>query len=221
MPDLRKRSVRPLLPPKESLAQIEWPLERAAFRFLWLLLLLCPFWWLIDSLEPTWQQSRREKRRWDQQRAYWVLFWLVVLVAMWLVNPEPTSWKVVFAVLAGIRLLEVFTTSLGTVLKQAQQVRARNLVTFAIYAVQITLIFAILFHSLAAMDFGTRLAHPTKASDYLYMSWSDMASLGNNAYAATTRTARFLEVLTTTSSILLFGVLLAFGIDAVKEKQKP
>ena len=150
-PDFSKRRVFPLLPPRETLDEIKWPLERVGLCVLWVLLLFCPFWWWID-----WRQARRPKsreERWDERRANWVLGWVAVLLALWLFNPGPTDLRVAFAVLAGVRLLEVFTTGLGTALQEEQQVRARNLVTIAFYFIQITLIFAILYHCLATTNF--------------------------------------------------------------------
>jgi len=221
-PDPSKRRVWPLLPTSETLDAIKWPLERVALCVLWMLLLFCPFWWWID-----WRQARRPnspEARWDERRANWVLGWVVVLLVLWLVNPASTDLKVFFAVLAGVRLLEVFTTGLGTALQEQQQVRARNLVTIAFYFVQLTLIFAILYHCLATTDFGpaTDSTHldASRAVDYLYISWSNITSLGNSAYVPEGDTARFLEVLTTTSGILLLGVLLAFGIGEVTGKDK-
>jgi len=219
VPDPSKHRVWPLLPPRETLDALEWPLERFALCVLWILLLFCPFWWWID-----WRQARRpnsQEARWDERRANWVLGWVVVLLVLWLVNPAPTTLKVFFAVLAGVRLLEVFTTGLGTALREQQQVRARNLVTIAFYFVQVTLIFAILYHCLATSDFiDSNHSAASRVVDYLYISWSNITSLGNSIYVPEGDTARFLEVLTTTSGILLLGVLLAFGIGEVSGKDE-
>lgn len=222
--DLTKRTVRPLFPvtTAELQEEVKWPLERGALRLLWLLLLLCPFWWAIDSLEPSESGWRGDesRARWDQRRAYWVIGWLILLVAMWLINPAPSAWKWFFAALALIRLLEIFTTGLGTILRQEQQVRARNLITIVLYAVQLTFIFAILMHSFAAADFGPDVSGGPSASqpfDYLYISWSSIATLGST-YQPETDLARILEVLAATSSLFLFGVLIAFGIGVVENE---
>jgi hypothetical protein len=229
--NLSKRNVRPLLPKREVLSkEVGWPLERGALRFLWLLLLLCPFWWLIDNLEPDFSRSRgkegnaaraareAEEMKWEWLRATWVVGWVLLLISMWLINPAPAAWRWFFAALAIVRLLEIATTGLGTILGQRQQVRARNLITIVLYAVQLTFIFAILDHSFVANDFVSEPSAnvATRASDYLYISWSDMVTLGSD-YAPQSGGARLLTVLTTSSSIFLFSVLLAFGIDTISQ----
>ncbi len=198
-------------------------------RALWVLLLLCMFWWCIDRLEPLKAENENEgekevreelKNRLNLQRAYWVTGWLFLLGAIWLINPGPSSWRLLFAGLALMRLLEIFTSGLGTVLRQKTQVGASNLVTIAIYAAQLVLIFAILDHSFATTEFVTESgAHATRASDYLYISWSDLTTIGNNIYAPQNSVARYLELLTTTSGLLLLTVLVAFGINIVKPKE--
>jgi hypothetical protein len=225
--DLTKRSVRPFLPDKQTLEKVEWPLERVAIRVLWLLLLLCLFWWTIDRLEPEAErpfesyaerhEKKAEKARLNLQRTYWVIGWLFLLGAIWAINPAPTSWKWLFAAIAVIRLLEIFTSALGTILQQETQIGARSLVTVAIYAAQLALIFAILDHSLAATAFVHGSAYATRASDFLYISWSDLTTIGNNLYTPQDSVARYLELMTTTSGLLLLTVLVAFGIDAVKK----
>jgi hypothetical protein len=228
--ELSKRTVQPLVPETAMLRRegVEWPLERVAMRLLWLLLLLCPFWWCIDWREskalskPVRKQTNKEiEEEWEQRRAGWVVGWLALLIAMWLINPAPVTWRLPFALLALVRLLEIVTTGLGTILWQEQQVRARNLVTIIVYAVQVTLIFAIVDHSFAMNSFvpesGTGEA-AARASDFLYISWSDMVTLGNS-YTPQNGGARFLEVLTTSSGIFLLSVLLAFGINALASSE--
>lgn len=142
------------------------------------------------------------------------MLWLAGLIVMWLISPTYEPLRLIFGVLAGLRLLEIFTTGLGTILQASQQIRARNVLTILTYAIQATFIFAILYHSFAAAGFDPE---PHLPSEFLYISWSAIVSLGNESFAAEGASARFLEVATTTSSIFLFGVLLAFGIDAVKK----
>jgi hypothetical protein len=168
------------------------------------LLRCCPFWWAIDRCEGT--------RGRDRARVVWVLGWLVALIVMWVINPAGAL-NDVFAVLASLRLLEVFTTGLGTVLDRHQQARARSLITIAIYALQVTFIFAIVDHSWAGSAFVTNHGtHATHKFDFLYISWTDMTTRGNT-YAPQGVAARMFQMLTTTSGLLLLGVLLAFGIN--------
>ncbi len=122
-----------------------------------------------------------------------------------------------------VRLLEILVTGLGTALGQQAQARARNLITIGIYSVQLTLIFAILYHSFATSDFvatGSNSHEPHAASAYLYISWTSITSLGNESLTPTTDMARFLEISTTTAGIFLLGVLLAFGIGEIQGKNK-
>jgi hypothetical protein len=117
--DLIKRNIRPFLPLAEQLKPVEWPLEKGAIRILWLLLLLCPFWWLIDRREPDNETERKaQKDRLNLQRACWVVGWLALLGVIWIINPDPSAWKWFFAGLALMRLLEIFTSGLGTIVRQ-------------------------------------------------------------------------------------------------------
>jgi len=216
--ELRKRRLLPLLPTEGELRQFEWPLEKKAYGLLCILLPLCPFWWLIDKREPYCPNASPQRKReleyeWNQRRANWVLGWLAVLIAVWLIGPESQPWKLIVGVLAALRLLEVFVTGLGTILDQGQQIRARNVVTVLIYAVQAMLIFAILYHSFVEAGFEN---HPHRPSDFLYISWSAVVSLGNEHFAPTTTAARFLEVAAATTAIFLLTVLFAYAIDTVK-----
>lgn len=202
-----------------------WGLERIALFIQEVLLCFCPFSWFID-----WPEERQRKKligpvpsKWDTGRVVYVIAWLIVLAGLWLLNPAQAWIRSVIGVLAGFRLMEIFVTGLGTALGQEAQARARNLITIAIYGIQLTLIFAILFHSFATADFrasGSAVGAPHSSSAYLYISWTSITSLGNESFSPTTDTARFLEVSTTTAGIFLLGVLLAFGIGEVQERNK-
>lgn len=135
------------------------------------------------------------------------------MVGLWLLSPGGGVAKVIVGVIASFRLLEILVTGLGTILNQGQQVRARNVLTILVYAIQAVLIFAILDHSFAAAGFSP---HPHRPSDFLYISWAAFVSLGNDTFSPRAAAAQFLEVATTSVSIFLLGVLLAYGIDAVK-----
>lgn len=193
-----------------------WSLERKAFRVFWVLLLCCPFWWRIDSKKKLSQQTLEERR------ARWVIGWLIPLVALWLLNPGLGLLKGLAAFLALYRLLEILVTGLGTALDQLDQARARSLVTIVFYALQMTLIFAILYHTFTPTNFveesGPTSTPASSPLDYAYISWTNITSLGN-AYQPKGNPARLLEALTTTAGIFLLGVLLAFGIDASKGKR--
>jgi hypothetical protein len=224
--NLRKKRYRDVCPPQTELEKIEWPLERLAFRFLWLLLLFCPFWVAIDRRESKLRAlTHADTERFNISRRCWVLGWWALLVGLWFWNPGHCGFKTLAAVLAALRLVEIFTTALGTVLEQAQQVGARNLVTIGIYVVQVMLIFAILYHSLATSSFVSDVNGSTstasRPSDYLYISWSALTTVGNSVYVPINSMARYLSVLTTTFGALLLGVLLAFGINSINEGKGP
>ncbi|MGH2974795.1 MAG: hypothetical protein ACRDLL_08015 [Solirubrobacterales bacterium] len=222
MSALSERSPFLLLHP----TQIEkegWPLEKTAFRILQLALLACAFWWVIDSnellerLNPK-RDIERVEKKYDVWRARWVLGWLPPLMLVWILNPAPAALKWLAALPALVRLIEISATGLGTIFAQAQQVRARNLVTLGFYGIEIAFVFAILYHSFAASAFipGHGGLAAKDAGDYFYISWSNLTSLGSE-YEPTTGAARFLASLTTTFGIFLLSVLLAFGIDAVHD----
>ncbi len=191
-------------------------LEKGAFRCFWVLLPLCLFWWWIDS------QKKLSKETLEERRAKWVLGWLVPLAGFWFVNPAPGFWRGLAALLALYRLFEIFVTGLGTALNQSDQTRARSLVTIGFYALQMTLIWAILYHSFTPMGF-VQQNHPALVAkspyDFAYISWTNLSSLGNNVYVPKGNFARILEASTIAAGIFLLGVLLAFGIDATKDGQ--
>jgi hypothetical protein len=211
MRDGRYESIRDIGPTKEELAQHRWPLEVGALWLQGFLLRLCLFWWVIDRRENDDQEPR------EGARVAWVLGWLVVLIVMWAINPSGVL-KEVFAGLAVLRLIEVFTTGLGTVLDRQQQARARSLITIGIYAIQIALIFAILEHAWAGHAFFDGRTYATRPLDLLYISWTAMTTIGNSIYTPQSDMARVLQMLTTTSGLLLLGVLLAFGINHIPKE---
>lgn len=196
----------------EELDQRKWPLEKGALWLHELLLRICPFWWFIDRCETKPRGDR------DAARVAWVLAWTVVLIGIWAWSPDG-SLDDVFAVLATVRLLEIFTTGVGTVLDRPQQAGARSLMTIAVYAAQVTFIFAIVDHSWAASGFAAAHGgHATGRFDFLYISWTGMTTLNNNTYSPEGVVARLFQMLTTTSGILLLGVLLAFGINQIPKE---
>lgn len=196
-----------------------WSLEKWALAAQTRLLWACPFYWFIDHRETTGKSGN-----WDGRRAAWVAGALVLLFVLWLLNPGPTWAKILVGAIASWRLLEIFVTGLGTALGQEAQVRARNLITIAFYGLHTILIFAILYHSVAVSEFAATetsgaVEGELASTDYLYISWAAFTSLGNESFTPTTEMARWLEAGTTTTGILLLGVLLAFGIDAVRGKK--
>jgi hypothetical protein len=206
-----------------------WVLERWAIAAVNCLRYACLFFYFIDlwearELAKLKKEEKPEipKRNWDLGRALWLLGSLALFIALWWINPGDSDAKLVFGGVAGWRLYEILVTGFGTALGQRAQVRARNLVSIVIYGLQLTLIFAILYHSFATAGFAPPEAESGSglaSSDYLYISWSAITSLGST-FEPTTEPARFLEVATTTAGIFLLGVLLAFGINEVQKKKQ-
>jgi hypothetical protein len=209
----RYQPVSDIGPTRQECSEDRWPLEVGAFWFHGLLLRLCAFWWIIDRREGEDENGSR-----DKFRALWVISWLTLLIVMWAANPTGTLSKV-FVVIAVLRLVEIFTSGLGTLLERRQYARVRSLITIAIYTLQVALIFAILEHGLAGNAFVSGHSHATSAFDFLYISWTNMTTLGNDIYTPANDTARILQMLSSASGLFLFGVLLAFGISRFPKAQ--
>jgi hypothetical protein len=192
---------------------LEWPLDIGAAWAYSFLLRLCISWWLIDRFG-----KYKNSPDGDRGRAAYVMVWLAILGALWFASPTNGTCMAIFGAIASIRWLEIATTCLGLVLDRREPVRARRLITIAIYALQIVLIFAILDHSWVALEFTMADGHTHATQifdrfDYLYMSWTDMTTLGNN-FIPLSKLAGFFQFATTTSGILLLGVVAARAISA-------
>lgn len=210
--DLRRRSLAEWFPDRDQLESFDWPLETIAYWAIWVVSPLCIFWLFIDSKESD-SPDEDELIKLNWRRARFVLAWLAALIALWWLNPTSTVGKVAVGVVAAWRLFEIFVTGIGTILGQQQQARARNALTILIYAFQVMLIFAILYHSFAAGGFGLGDHHPRAAADFLYMSGSALVTLGHEEFVPKTDAAKFLEVGTTVMGFFLFSVLLSLVID--------
>jgi hypothetical protein len=144
----------------------------------------------------------------------YILLWTALLVLMWAVNPghatvgHVISLAHLFAVLAVYRWCEIFATILGFALPGIASFRPpRLLVVAAVYGLQITLVFAILDHAFAPGGWSAT----SHAFDYLYVSWTDMTTLG--AKAGTTSAAHALTMATVTSGVLLLAILVARAVN--------
>jgi hypothetical protein len=200
-----------------------WPLSALALWAHLLLKHLCLSYFIdwreTKELKPE-SNTQPATKKWDFWRSIYVLAWTGALFGLWLWLPEGGFWpQTVVGGIAAYRAYEVAVTGLGTALGDETQFKARNLVTIAFYGLQMVLIFAIIYHSFAGGCFEATSNAPDQSispSDYLYISWANLTSLGQDSYEAKSITAEFLEVLTTTMGIMLLGVLLAFGINEVK-----
>lgn len=204
--------------------------DRIALRIYCWSLIVVPSWLLIDAARrfrtdgespEERQRIRREKERAVGQYA---TVWCAVLVATWLVSPGNELIAKVLACLALFRLAEIGNTILGFVLDRREPLFAGSLITVAIQALQIALIFAIADHAFAHHDFviqeGGRAGQAaTTALDYLYLSSTTMITLGNE-YSPETSVARLLELGTATAGIVLLGVVVSRAIGLSSDKSE-
>ena len=208
--------IRSEAPPKEGVS-FDWALETWVYLPWRLLLCICPFHLVIDT---GWIFKSDDSR--EIARAAWVVLWTVGLVVLWRFSPLP-AWLCV--VLASLRLYEIYMTGIGTILNQSSMAQARSILTIVLYVIQAVFIFAILGQSLEPDGYVSNFAGPgpheaaSQPVDFLFIGWSNLLSLGNE-FEATTDRGSFLEVFATTTGIFLLSVLLAFGIDKVKERPR-
>ena len=146
----------------------------------------------------------------------WVAFVTGGLIFMWVANPANAAIRYIFAGLAIWRWFEIFTVGLGIALKQQESVLGHSLVTVGVWAMQVAFIFAILDHSFTTNAF---VLHPNTHSmvtashplEYLYITWTQMVTLGNS-FEATTGGARVLSMAASTSGVLLLAVFVASAV---------
>ena len=165
---------------------------------------LCsPSWWLIT------RPAKRAGTDVAGKAAAYQLAWLALLVVLLAVGRPSQPWRSIIVALATLRWVEIATYSLGLVLATHWPKTAGSLVTVAVYALQIALIFAIIEQCLVPHDFVDQ-AHKAAAGhfDYLYISWTNMTTLGNE-YAPVSAGARVLRVGSVTSGVLLLSVIAA------------
>ncbi len=203
-----------------------WSLEAGASWLHGLLKRSCLSWLIIDRCETNVRKSDSlvPSYAWDLSRGIYVLVWTGALIAAWLWNPGPFQFRMFVGFIAAYRAYEITVSGLGTVLGDSTQTKARNLITIGFYGIQLTLIFAIVYHSFAGGCFqpasGSSVDGHLASSDYLYISWANFTSLGQDAYEAKSAVAEFLEASTASMGILLLAVLLAFGINEVRDPEK-
>jgi hypothetical protein len=212
---LAQRAKRPRRWPsresEESKNEDRAPLDRfGVWLFHHVFLSVAPSWWFIIYI------GREDDRRNRVIGTIWVVFVTIGLLIMWQINPGDDITKDLFGALAALRWLEIFTVGLGIVLRQKESVIGHSLVTIAVLGAQVALIFAILDHSFATTDFAppggiSAVTVPSRPFDFLYISWTQMVTLGN-AYTPKTDAARALTMATSTSGVLLLAVFVASAI---------
>ncbi len=203
-----------------------WVLSLYRFGF-W----LAPSWLFIDAAEPFAtkgslppEQRARVERREERALALYIVGWLAVLIVLWLLAPMSTTLAIGCVVIALVRLVEIIIAVLGFILDRRHLRFASSLITIALLAIQIALIFAILAQSLARHDFvkpdllavsegGPAVA--TTPAEFLYLMWTYMTTLGN-PYIAASGIARLLQVSANTAGILLLGIVAAHAVGLIR-----
>lgn len=202
--------------------------DRAALRVYCWSLAVVPSWLLIDAAKrfrtegEAPPEQRRIHREMEKAAAWYVAFWCLALVAIWLASPGNDLLAKLLAGVALLRLAEIGNTILGFVLDRREPLLAGSLITVALQALQIALVFAIVDHAFARDDFviqdGERTGEvATTAFDHLYLSATTMITLGNQ-YDPATGLARLLELGTATSGIVLLGVVVARAVGLPRGK---
>lgn len=195
---------------------------------------LAPSWLFIDAAER-WQTAGKkgpERSRIIRQQktstALYVAVWCAVLFAIWLLTPENNTIATAAAIIAIFRLFEIALTILGFVLDQREPQIAGSLITIGLLGLQVVFIFAILDNAFAhdgfllpGVDTNAKGAHPAAATqfEYLYLSWTYMITIGNE-YTPDTGPARFLQIATTSTGIVLLGIVAARAIGLVGSTEK-
>jgi len=201
--------------------------DRVALRIYCWSLIVIPSWLLIDAARrfQTNGRSDEERRRVhiakEKAAAQYLAFWFAVLIGAWLISPTSELLAASFACIALLRLAEIGNTVLGFILDRREPLLAGSLITVALQAIQIALIFAILDHSFARDSFvqeGLRFHQAASTPfDYFYLSSTTMTTLGNH-YSPETGLARWLELCTATSGVILLGVVVARAIGLSNER---
>jgi hypothetical protein len=211
------------------------PFDKGALVIYRLGFWLAPSWWLIDTRKRYLMADRRDPgirsrttKLEERDTALYVMVWFLLLAAAWLVSPNNESIATALGGVALFRLLEIAIAVLGFVLDQREPKIARSLITIAVLALQVALIFAILDHSFARNDFlkpaeltvdQTGIHGAEKPFEYLYLSWTYMTTLGNQ-YIPKSELARILQLGANTSGILLLGIVAARAIGLVGATKK-
>jgi hypothetical protein len=150
---------------------------------------------------------------------YLLLVTLMLVVLLWL-DPSGTFWKTIFVILSGWRLLEIVIVGLSVVLGREDRVIGFRLVTVGIWAANVALVFAILGHSIATNGFVAQGNETASAPfDYLYISWSQMLTVGSS-YSAATTNARVLSLGASTSGAFLLAVFVASALSHERTARK-
>jgi len=191
------------------------PLDQFALGCFGCLLRLAPSFWLTKWLGED-DGDRADTHRNRVVATIYVVLVTAGLVAALICAPGGEAVKLVVGGLVIWRLLEIFTVGLGIVLMQENSLIGYSLVTVAFWATQVTLGFAVLDHSFATTAFVIHEAGgvskvASQPFEYLYISWTQMVTVGN-AYQPMTDIARVLTMAASTSGVLLLAVFVASAL---------
>lgn len=116
--------------------------------------------------------------------------------------------------IAVVRWLEIVTAALEMVVGKGQARAEAAIAIVTIYAAQAVLIFAIFMEALPSNAFKSSgyLGHPSSAVDFLYVSWTNLITLGNDSVPQSAP-AELVVILTGATGIILVGVFLSYAMS--------
>ncbi|WP_225834208.1 hypothetical protein [Streptomyces sp. NK08204] len=114
-------------------------------------------------------------------------------------------------VIAWWRWAEILAVGLELAIGRVRMQASSAIVAWGIFLFQATLIFAIIAEVQARNGFKFPDGHPGGALDYFYVSWTNLATLGNSVAPITGR-AELIVVLTGLTGLVLIGIILTYAM---------
>ena len=163
-----------------------------------------------------WRKSRSPDR-WIE---VYMLLSTAALVVLWIgagLSVRPL-WlgRIIGAVglaVAAVRWLEILAASLELVVGRVRASAETAIAVLVVYLPQTVLMFSIAAEVLAPKGFASSAEgpHPTGILSFLYISWTNISTLGND-FAATSRMAKVIVIMSGFTGVLLLGVFLTYAI---------
>ena len=140
----------------------------------------------------------------------------VLLVVGWLLVGDGSGFDAAAVVIAVVRGVELVGFALALLrVGSGGEFFVPEIETIPVYFVQMPLILAIASRVIAPHGFADSNGIPTGSPiDYLYLSWTNMTTLGSQ-YSPTTDPAKVLVIVSGASGILVIGVFLAYAISRI------
>jgi len=164
---------------------------------------------------------------WSPERAervveLYIIAVTVALVVLWLKDAHQSSqWlQLLGAVVAVWRGVEICTVALGLVVRSGRVIAGKSLITVGIYAVQFPLILAVANEIFAGGSGDWSHNRPQGAIDYLYLSATNVFTLGNSITPAST-SAKALIIASVGVGVLLLSVFVTFAIALYNRSDAP